>query len=145
MTVAPSRPAELSETAEQRWEPVCRLDQLTPERGAAVLLGGRQIALFLVPGTEDGPGAGGDDRVYAVDHHCPFSDANVIARGIVGSRGDATTVASPIYKQVFDLASGACLTEPGSLTTWPTAVRDGMVLVGTADPDSRTARGSTPA
>ncbi len=44
------------------------------------------------------------------------ADANVIARGIVGTvgtgRGHRDTVASPMYKQVFDLATGECLTEP---------------------------------
>ena len=44
----------------------------------------------------------------------PFSDANVMSRGIVGSPGrPADTVASPMYKQVFDLATGACLDAPG--------------------------------
>ncbi len=33
----------------------------------------------------------------------------MIARGIVGTRGDAPTVASPMSKQVFDLRTGVCL------------------------------------
>ncbi|QWC86846.1 nitrite reductase small subunit NirD [Nocardioidaceae bacterium] len=106
----------------------CRVDQLIAERGVAVLLGDRQVAVFLVP--ETGPDGSGRPHVYAVDHHDPFSGANVIARGIVGSRGEATTVASPVYKQVFDLATGECLTEEGRLDTWPVRVRDGEVFLG---------------
>ncbi len=63
---------------------------------------GRQVALFR---TYDG-------AVYALDNQDPFSGANVLSRGIVGSRGDVPTVASPMYKQVFDLRTGACLDEP---------------------------------
>lgn len=33
----------------------------------------------------------------------------MIARGIVGTRGDAPTIASPMSKQVFDLRTGVCL------------------------------------
>ena len=46
--------------------------------------------------------------------------------GIVGTRGDAPTVASPMYKQVFDLRTGACLETQGkdahALQVWPVAV-----------------------
>lgn len=102
---------------------VLALDRLVPERGAAVLVDGQQVALFRV--VEDG-----EDRVYAVSHHDPFSGANVMARGIVGSSGDRVTVASPMFKQVFDLASGTCLAEPGvRLPTWRTRVADGLVYV----------------
>lgn len=100
---------------------VCRLDDLEPERGVAALVDGVQIAIFLLH----------DGRVVAVDHHDPFSGANVIARGIVGSRGDTPTVASPMFKQVFDLLTGACLDDPAvSLRVYPVTVdADGVVRV----------------
>jgi len=99
--------------------PVCRFDRLVPERGAAVLLGDVQVALFRV-----------DDRVFAVSHRDPFSGAYVMARGIVGSSGDRVTVASPMYKQVFDLATGECLTDPDvRLPVWETRVEAGTVLL----------------
>ena len=106
-----------------RFVDVVALDRLVPERGAAVLVDGAQVALFRVV-------EGGLDRVYAVSHHDPFSEANVMARGIVGSSGDRVTVASPMYKHVFDLASGACLSDPGvQLSTWRTRITDGVVAV----------------
>jgi nitrite reductase (NADH) small subunit len=53
-----------------------------------------------------------------------------MARGLVGTRGDASTVASPIYKQVFNLATGQCLDdETVSLRSWPVRIVDGMVEV----------------
>ena len=76
-------------------------------------------------------GTGG--RVHAVSNLDPYSRAHVISRGIVGTRQDIPTVASPMYKQVFDLRTGACLDtqgkEPMSLHVWPVSVDGGHVLV----------------
>lgn len=105
------------------WVAVCRLEDLATERGAAALVGDEQLALFRTH----------TDDVYAVQQLDPFSGAHVMSRGIVGTRGEAPTVASPMYKQVFDLRSGQCLDavgrEPQSLRTWATEVRDGIVHV----------------
>lgn len=103
---------------------ICRLDDLHLERGAAALVGGRQVALFRTV----------DDRVFAVQQLDPYSAANVMSRGLVGTRGERRTVAGPMYKQVFDLDTGRCLDtqgrEPRHLQTWPVTVRDEVVLVG---------------
>lgn len=102
------------------WTKVCAVDLLAVDRGAAALVDGHQVAVFRLANGE----------VYAVDHRDPFSGANVMARGLVGTRGDTSTVASPIYKQVFDLATGRCLDdETVSLRSWPVRVVDGMVEV----------------
>ena len=106
------------------WQEVCRLEDLPRERGAAALVDGVQVALFRTF----------DDTVHAVQQWDPYCGANVMARGIVGSRGDRPTVASPMYKQVFDLATGACLDpqgkDPVALRTHPVQVRAGVVFVG---------------
>src|SRR5215213_11007475 len=60
------------------WLPVCRLAQLEVDRGATALVHGQAIALFRTRG----------DTVYALGNHDPFAKASVLARGIVGSRGD---------------------------------------------------------
>ncbi len=102
---------------------VCALERLLPERGAAVLLGGHQIALFRVE-------VDGETRVFAVSHRDPVSGAHVMARGILGSSGDRVTVASPMYKQVYDLATGEGLTDPQvRLPIWRTVVEEGLVHV----------------
>ncbi|HEY9336786.1 MAG TPA: nitrite reductase small subunit NirD [Kribbella sp.] len=101
---------------------ICAVDALLPERGVAALLGDVQIALFR---THDG-------EVFAIGNQDPFSGANVMSRGIVGSRGDVPTVASPMFKQVFDLRTGACLDDPDvSLPVYPVEIVDGQVVVGT--------------
>ncbi len=106
------------------WTAVCRLDDLAPERGAAALVAGEQVALFRLV----------DDTVLAVDQLDPFSGAHVISRGIVGTRADVPTVASPMYKQVFDLRTGRCLDgvgrEPVHLRAWSVRVDGDVVLVG---------------
>lgn len=105
------------------WVAICRLEDLVPERGAAARVGGEQVAVFRLLG----------DQVLAVAQLDPFSGAHVIARGIVGSRGDAPTIASPMHKQVFDLRTGRCLDalggEPRHLRSWPTRIVDGVVSV----------------
>ena len=103
------------------WQDVCSVERLTPNRGVAALFGDRQVAVFLVA-----PG----DEVLAVDNLDPISGAAVLSRGIVGSVGDVLTVASPVYKQRFDLRSGACLDDEAvSIATFPTRVVDGLVQV----------------
>lgn len=81
------------------WRPVCRLEDITPETGVGVRLGEKQVALFRTR----------DDRLFALDNHDPFSHANVLARGLLGSLQGRRVVASPIYKQHFCLDTGECL------------------------------------
>jgi nitrite reductase (NADH) small subunit len=110
------------------WVGVCTKGQLIPERGVAVLVRDQQVALFRVTGPD------GSEFVYAVGHRDPFADANVIARGIVGSVGrdgeQRDTVASPMYKHVFDLATGECYTDPSErLPVYRTWIAGGVVYV----------------
>lgn len=103
------------------WLDVCALADLLPSSGAAALLDGRQIALVRV---------GESDLVYALSNFDPFSEAFVIARGIVGDRAGRPKIASPIFKQSFDLETGVCLDDPGVvLPTYPARVREGRVQI----------------
>lgn len=123
-----------------RWERVCLLTDLFPERGAAALFGDVQVALFRLPVPSAGPGReAGGGQVYAVQNLDPFSGAHVMSRGIVGTRGGVPTVAAPVYKQVFSLVTGECLVAadktpknglPADLATYPVEIRDGVVHVG---------------
>lgn len=109
---------------------VCAVSDLEVERGRAALLGNEQVALFLLA----------DGAVHAVSNLDPYSGAHVISRGIVGSRGDAPTVASPLHKQVFDLRTGVCLETQGkadsALRVWPVHVIDGSVHIDVAAVDA---------
>lgn len=102
---------------------VCGIDDLEVERGRAALIGTEQVALFRLR----------DGTVHAVSNLDPFSGAHVISRGIVGTKGDAPTIASPMHKQVFDLRTGACLDSQGKpeahLSVWPVRIDDRDVFV----------------
>ncbi|MEO6121840.1 MAG: nitrite reductase small subunit NirD [Acidimicrobiales bacterium] len=100
---------------------MCALELLVPDRGVAALVDGRQVALFRTTP---------DDALYALSNYDPFSGANVLSRGIVGSRGDAPKVASPMYKQSFDLRTGVCLDDAAvAVEVFPVRVVDGVVQV----------------
>lgn len=106
------------------WSDVCALDDILPNTGAPALLRGRQIALVRL-------GDGAD--VYALSNYDPFSEAFVIARGIVGDRGGCPKIASPIYKQNFDLRTGVCLDDPSvTLPIYPVRVRAGRIEIAIA-------------
>ena len=103
------------------WVEVCGLNEILPNAGAACLLAGRQIALLRVGGA-----------VFGIDNYDPFSRANVIARGIVGSREGKLKVTSPMYKQSFCLETGQCFDDPEvSLDIYPVRVQKGRVFVRT--------------
>jgi nitrite reductase (NADH) small subunit len=110
------------------WVQVCSLDRLTPYRGVAALVDGRQVALFRLSGTE----------VRAIDNRDPFSCAHVMSRGVVGDAKGVPKVASPVYKQSFDLRTGRCLDDPGvEVPTYDVRVDDdGSVFVAVPRGDS---------
>jgi nitrite reductase (NADH) small subunit len=102
------------------WIRVCAVDDIEPERGVAALVQGEQVALFR---TFDG-------ALYAIGNQDPFTGAFVLSRGIVGSRGDIPTVASPLHKQVFDLRTGSCFDDDSArVAAFPVRRRDGHVEV----------------
>ncbi|HEY0888807.1 MAG TPA: nitrite reductase small subunit NirD [Nocardioides sp.] len=103
------------------WTPVCRLDEIDVEGGVAALVDGAAIAIFR---THDG-------NLFAISNDDPWSQASVLARGIVGTRGDVPFVASPMHKQAFDLRTGQCLDDAAvRVPSYDVRVEDGMVHVG---------------
>mgnify|MGYP003289807785 CR=1 FL=1 len=105
------------------WIRVCAVDSLVPDRGAAALVAGRQVALFRLGGDAEG-------AVRAIGHRDPYSGANVMARGLVGTVGDVAVVVSPMHKQKFRFDDGSAVEEPStSVGVWATRVVDGMVEV----------------
>lgn len=102
---------------------VCSLDDIIPGTGVAAFLDGHQIAIFR-PTIEN--------KLHALSNFDPFSRAFVLSRGILGDRQGKLKVASPIYKQSFDLETGQCLDDPSvSVVTYPVRVRLGRVEVST--------------
>lgn len=106
------------------WSPVLPLDRLPVDRGVCVLVDGEQVAVVR---TSDG-------HVYAVGNQDPVTGAMVMARGIVGSRGDRDVLVSPLLKQAYDLRTGECLDRPGTwLPVHDVRVVDGCLEVGLAE------------
>ncbi|HUF33760.1 MAG TPA: nitrite reductase small subunit NirD [Acidimicrobiales bacterium] len=102
------------------WVAVCPAEQIVPETGVCALVEGEQVAVFRLA----------DGSVWALGNLDPFSGASVMARGIVGDRAGVPVVASPVYKQCFDLRTGACLDDPSvALPAHRTEVVEGVVLV----------------
>ena len=101
--------------------PVCAVDAIPLEGGVAALVSDEAVALFRTHSGE----------VFALSNVDPFSGASVLSRGIVGSRGDVPVVSSPMYKQAFDLRTGACLDDATvQVASYDVAVVDGVVHVG---------------
>ena len=91
-----------------------RLQDLPPEKGMAVYVGGRDIALFNVAG-----------EILAVGNECPHQS---------GSLGDGRLeggiVACPLHGWEFDARSGACMTVPGeSVPCFPVRISGGDVIL----------------
>ncbi|GGS12807.1 nitrite reductase small subunit NirD [Actinokineospora fastidiosa] len=103
------------------WTAVCPLSAIEPETGVAALLpDGTQVAVFRTR-----------DAVYALGNIDPFSQAAVLARGIVGDLRGTPVVASPMHKQRFDLRTGECLDDQGvSVPTYPVRVVGGTIQLG---------------
>ena len=106
---------------ELAWVDVCGYDDLEPERGVRALVDDQAVAVIR---TADG-------AVYAVSDLDPFSGASVLSRGIVGTSAERPVVASPMFKQHFDLRTGVCVEDPAvRVDVRPVRVVRDRVLVG---------------
>ncbi|RZJ62188.1 MAG: nitrite reductase small subunit NirD [Acidovorax sp.] len=84
------------------WTDICAVDDILPSTGVCALVADRHVAVFRL----------GADRFFAIDNVDPKSGASVLSRGLIGNIGDRVVVASPLYKNHFDLATGECLETP---------------------------------
>jgi nitrite reductase (NADH) small subunit len=116
----------LPTTAQQNiteWVTVCPLDRIPSNTGVCAMVLGQQVAVFHWQAEVS--------EVYAIDNYDPFSKAYVLSRGIVGDRNGIPKVASPIYKQNFNLQTGECLDDASvAIATYPTRVIEGQVQIG---------------
>ncbi len=100
------------------WVEICSYDAIYPDTGVCALVDGRQVAVYRLS----------DGTLHAVSNFDPFSGANVLSRGIVGDRNGEPKVASPIYKQTFNLRTGVCYEDadgPARRVPGPAAQRRG--------------------
>lgn len=100
---------------------ICTIQDIPLNAGVCALVDGKQIAVFRV---------GQENAFYAIDNYDPFSKANVLSRGIVGTKDGIPKVASPIYKQQFCLETGECFDDPEhAVRKYPVREQDGEVFV----------------
>jgi nitrite reductase (NADH) small subunit len=121
MTTTATASATTAVRTTAAWHAICRVEDIIPGTGVAALVQGVQIALVR-------PFA--DDQIFALSNYDPFSQAFVLARGIVGDKNGVLKITSPIYKQGFDLVTGSCLDDATvSIPTYPTHIEAGVISV----------------
>ena len=108
---------------------ICILDDIIPETGVCALIDGKQIAIFRTK----------QNDLFALDNYDPFSQANVLSRGLIGgttitddtgTAKEVLYVASPIYKQRFNLATGQCLDDESvMLDAYQVVLNDNNVMI----------------
>jgi len=109
-------------TTNQQWFDICSIDDILPSMGRCALFNEQQVAIFRVVNTR------GVEQLYAIDNFCPFSESNTLSRGLTGSITNKIVVASPLYKQHFDLATGVCLEDENvSVNTYPVRLNGSTV------------------
>ena len=84
------------------WTDICAVDDILPNTGVCALVADLHVAVFRT----------GSDQFFAIDNVDPKSGASVLSRGLLGNLGERTVVASPLYKNHFDLRTGECLEAP---------------------------------
>ena len=101
-----------------KFERAIPVDELPADGGAIVEIGSRIIAIFEHEG-----------EVHAVQNTCPHAGGSLAD----GTR-DGTLVRCPRHSWGFDVASGACQTDPRyQLLQYEVRVADDWVLVGVPD------------
>ncbi|MGZ8162543.1 MAG: nitrite reductase small subunit NirD [Methylobacter sp.] len=104
-----------------QWVDVCSVDDLQPNSGVCALVEGQQVAIFYMPK---------EKAVYAINNYDPFGNANVLSRGLIGDIKDQPVVASPLYKQHFNLQTGACLEDENvTIPVYGIRIENGRVKV----------------
>lgn len=117
-------PSQVRDVA-RAWQRICALDDIVPGSAVAAWFDGEQVALVR-------PTQGSE--VFAISNFDPFSQAYVMARGIVGDRAGVLKIASPIFKQSFSLETGECLDDAAvGLSVYPVRVLEGVVFLAERD------------
>ncbi len=104
-----------------QWIDICSIDDLQPNSGICALVAGHQVAIYHLLE---------NDTLYAIDNYDPIGKANVLSRGMIGDIKGEPMVASPLFKQHFNLDSGICFEEPDiQVKTFPVRRMAGRVEV----------------
>jgi nitrite reductase (NADH) small subunit len=103
------------------WKDICSADDLQPDSGVCALVEGQQVAIFFLVK---------EQVVYAIHNYDPIGKANVLSRGMIGDIKGEPVVASPLYKQHFNLKTGICLEDENiAVTAYPIRIENGRVEI----------------
>lgn len=98
------------------------IDDLVPMAGVCARVGTEQIALFYAPGQTP--------EVFAIGNWDPLGKAAVLSRGLICDIGGRLTVASPLYKQHYDLRTGECLEDDSvRVPSYAVRVEEGKLML----------------
>lgn len=104
-----------------QWIDVCSIDDLQPDSGVCALVNNRQVAIFYMFK---------DQGLFAIDNYDPFGKVNVLSRGMIGDLNGEPMVASPLYKQHFNLKTGVCFEDDTvTVATYPIRLENGRVEI----------------
>ena len=107
--------------SEKNWIGVCFEEDLLEDTGVCAKVNDKQIAIFKSRRLQ---------QLFAISNYDPVGEANVLSRGILGSIGDAVVVASPLYKEHFNLVTGECLEKPEyKVDVFPVRIKEGQVQI----------------
>lgn len=107
--------------SDKNWFQVCFENDLFADTGVCAKVNGKQVAIFK---------SGRLNELFAISNYDPIGEANVLSRGMIGSLGEAIVVASPLYKEHYNLRTGECLEKPEySVEVFPVKVENGVVHV----------------
>lgn len=105
----------------EKWLPICKVTDIADNTGICAKVGNHQVAVFRSTRTAS---------LHAIANFDPIGRANVLSRGMIGNIGDRLCVASPLYKQHFDLQTGQCIEdEQYTLEVFDVRERDGLIEV----------------
>ncbi len=101
--------------SQNNWTRVTPTSSIPPLEGRSVQIGGREVAIFNLR-----------SRFVTIDNRCPHK-GGPLCDGIVSG----TTVVCPLHGWRFDLDTGLAVRAslPACVTTFPTRVEDGLILV----------------
>lgn len=101
---------------------ICNKSDLVENSGVCALINNEQVALFYLPDSEK--------KLYAISNWDPIGKANVLSRGILGDVKGSIVVASPLYKQHFDLETGICLEDESvKVKIYPAVLEGDLVKI----------------
>jgi len=111
----------------EQWFHACKPEDLVNNSGVCALINEHQIALFCIPSSAANDA---DMKVVATSNWDPIGKANVLYRGLLGTKEDTHFVSSPLYKQRYCLETGRCLDNgEATIAIYPVKLENNSLFV----------------